>query len=111
MEKAVQEKIQNTIQQATFNLDIPQYPLPLPIKVSKAPFHVVASAFRDLENAEYEAKILNLAGFNARVLPENEHGLHTVIYSSFSNVEEARAFLVRIKKSYNTNAWLLTKDL
>ncbi len=111
MERAVQEKVENTIQQATFNINIPQAPLPLPIKVEKAPYHVVASAFRDLENANAELAILQMAGFNSKVLPANEHGLYTVIYASFSNAEEARDFLARVKKSYNKNAWLLTKDL
>ncbi len=111
LEKAVHNKVENRIQQATFNLNIPQQPLPLPIKEVKAPFHVVASAFRDLENANAEVRILQIAGFNSRVLPVNKNGLHTVIYSSYSNVEEARDFLNRIKATYNSQAWLLTENL
>lgn len=111
VERAVHEKVENTIQQATFDINIPQTALPLPIKVEKAPYHVVASAFRDLENANAELAILQMAGFNSKILPANEHGLYTVIYASFSNADEARDFLARVKKSYNKNAWLLTKEL
>lgn len=111
MEKAVTNKVNNKIQQATFTLDIPQVPLPLPIKVEKAPYHVVANAFTSYENAQTELEILEIAGFESKILPANKRGMYTVVYKSFSNEEEANEFLNRIKKYYNPNAWLLNKEL
>ena len=109
MAKAVKNKVSTTIQQATFSLNVPQVALPLPIKIEKAPFHVVASAYQDMENAESELEILKIAGFESKIIKEK--GLHTVIYASFSSKEEANEFLKRIKKFYNPEAWLLTKDI
>lgn len=111
IQKAALKKVDERIQQATFTLNIPQEPLPLMVKVSKAPYHVVASAFKDLDKATTEVEILQIAGFESRILPVNEFGLHTVIYASFSNEAEANDFLQRIKKFYNPQAWLLTKNL
>lgn len=111
MEKAVTNRVNSKIQQATFTLNIPQVPLPLPIKIEKAPYHVVANSFTNFNNAKTELEILEIAGFESKILPANDKGLYTVIYKSFSNQDEAKEFLVRIQKYYNPNAWLLTKEL
>ncbi len=111
MAKAIHNKVDNTIQQATFTINVTPPALPLPIKIEKAPFHVVASAYQDVNNAKYELEILQLAGFDSKILPKNEKGLHTVIYASFSSKDEANEFLKRIQKYYNPDAWLLVKNL
>ena len=74
-------------------------------------FHVVAGAFRVEENCDKKLKELRELGYNARKIGANKYGLHQVVYASVVSKTEALSTLKSIKKSHNSHAWLLVKDI
>lgn len=111
VEKTVQEKVQQQIQEATFLINVPTNIVALPSVVlaeEKTPYHLVAGAFRSVENANKAIAELNAAGFeSAKMLPLNNHNLYPVVYASFKTLEEAQTGRKNIQKSHNAEAWLL----
>lgn len=108
VEKNVQEKVQQQIQEATFMLSNPIPSVELAIVEEKMPYHLVAGAYRSEENANKAIAELNAAGFeNAKMLPLNKHKLYPVVYASFKTLNEAQSERRAIQKSHNTEAWLL----
>lgn len=112
VEKA-QEKVSQSIQEATF-FDTAPLELPaLNLKVvSKQPevamHHIVAGAFRYKVNADKKINELKRRGYEASYLGTNDHGLHMVTYSSFTDVDEALKNLRTIKSTQSKDAWLLS---
>ena len=108
VEKKVQEKVQQQIQEATFMLSNPIPSVELAIVEEKMPYHLVAGAYRSEENANKAIAELNAAGFeNAKMLPLNKHKLYPVVYASFKTLNEAQSERRAIQKSHNEEAWLL----
>lgn len=111
VETAVQKKVQNKIQEATFFIETPLPAVSSDLTEDKMPYHVVAGAFRLEENAENILKELNNKGYNAKRLPQNDHGLYPVIYGSFPSYTAAHEAKLSIQKKDNPKAWLLIEEL
>lgn len=111
VEKNVQEKVQQQIQQATFLINAPVEAVELSVAApveEKMPYHLVAGAYRSEENANKAIAELNAAGFeNAKMLPINKHNLYPVVYASFKTLNEAQIERKNIQNSHNAEAWLL----
>ena len=111
VEKNVQEKVQQQIQQATFVISAPVEAVELSVAApveEKMPYHLVAGAYRSEENANKAIAELKAAGFeNAKMLPINKHNLYPVVYGSFKNLNEAQTERKNIQKSHNAEAWLM----
>ena len=111
VQKNVQEKVQQQIQQATFVINAPVEAVELSVAApveEKMPYHLVAGAYRSEENANKAITELKAAGFeNAKMLPINKHNLYPVVYGSFKNLNEAQTERKNIQKSHNAEAWLL----
>jgi len=111
VQKNVQEKVQQQIQQATFLISAPVEAVELTVATpveEKMPYHLVAGAYRSEENANKAINELKATGFeNAKMLPMNKHNLYPVVYGSFKNLNEAQTERKNIQKSHNAEAWLL----
>lgn len=104
------KQLETKIQQATFNLN----PLPAAtVNVSKQTgrYHIIAGAFRVEENCDKRIKQLQADGFSARKIAVNKYGLHPVVYASYEDRLEALKALRDIKRTHNSDAWLLVKKL
>ncbi|MHA3788448.1 HU domain-containing protein [Flavobacterium hauense] len=114
VEQSVQEQVTERIQQATFFIESPMPAVKLPLKEEKAstyPYHVVAGAFKSEDNAQKAVNQLVSKGYNARKLGKNKFGLFQVGYGSFKTLAEAQAKMNSIKRTENSDAWLLVKEL
>ena len=112
VEKA-QEEVSKSIQEATFfdtaPLELPTLNLKVITKKPKVGMHhIVAGAFRFKANADKKIRLLKRRGFDAAYLGTNRHGLHLVIYSSHSDVDEALQTLRKVKRTQSQDAWLLS---
>lgn len=111
VQKNVQEKVQQQIQEATFVISAPVEAVELSVAApveEKMPYHLVAGAYRSEVNANKAIAELKAAGFeNAKMLPINKHNLYPVVYGSFKNLNEAQTERKNIQKSHNAEAWLL----
>lgn len=111
VQKNVQEKVQQQIQEATFVISTPVEAVELSVAApieEKMPYHLVAGAYRSEVNANKAIAELKAAGFeNAKMLPINKHNLYPVVYGSFKNLNEAQTERKNIQKSHNAEAWLL----
>lgn len=111
VQKNVQEKVQQQIQEATFVISAPVEAVELSVAApveEKMPYHLVAGAYRSEVNANKAITELKAAGFeNAKMLPINKHNLYPVVYGSFKNLNEAQTERKNIQKSHNAEAWLL----
>lgn len=74
-------------------------------------YHIIAGAFRFEENADKKIEQLKNEGFSPRKIGQNKFGLHQVVYTSVATRAEALSSLRSIKKSHNSHAWLLVKDI
>ncbi|WP_291137317.1 SPOR domain-containing protein [Flavobacterium sp. UBA7663] len=111
VQKNVQEKVQQQIQEATFVISAPVEAVELSVAApveEKMPYHLVAGAYRSEENANKAIAELKAAGFeNAKMLPLNKHNLYPVVYASFKTLEEAQTDRKNIQKTHNAEAWLM----
>ena len=115
IQNAVQQKVEQQIQQATFFID---NPLPaavtLPLKEAaavKMPYHVVAGAYKSEANADKAMNALVAKGFKARRLKANKFGLFPVLYGSFEHYSEAKQTMREIHTTGDKEAWILVQDL
>jgi len=107
----VQKQVDQKIQEATFFISNPLPTVTLTVSNGKMPYHIVAGAFRQEENAlKIYGELLKL-GYPAKRIPKNKHGLYPVVYESFNSYSEAQKEMQRIKKSHNPEAWLLIEEL
>ncbi len=111
VESAVEQKIQNKLQEATFFIENPLPAVTLNVKGKIYPYHIVAGAFRSERNADKACEQLKRAGFDARRIPQNKHGLYPVLFGSYSTYVEAQRKMAEIRRSTESEAWLLIKDL
>ena len=114
VEKAVQKQVQSKIQEATFFIKSPMATVTLSVKANKEtklPYHVVAGAFRDENNAKDVFRKLSKMGYKARRLEVNKHGLYPVLYGSFATYAEAQKVKNKVRESENPEAWLLVESL
>ena len=111
VQKNVQEKVQQQIQEATFVISAPVEAVELSVTApveEKMPYHLVAGAYRSEENANKAITELKAAGFeNAKMLPMNKHNLYPVVYLSFKTLGEAQIERKNIQKTHNAEAWLM----
>lgn len=113
VENAVQEKVQQKIQQATYLIDIPMPAVTLPVKEEHVvlPYHVVGGAFSSEANAQRAADQLIEKGYKSRVIGKNKFGLYPVTYGSYATHAEAREKMREIRRTENSEAWLTVKEL
>jgi hypothetical protein len=111
VQKNVQEKVQQQIQEATFVISSPIEAVELTVTSSvdeKMPYHLIAGAYRSEENASKAIAELKAGGFeNAKMLPMNKYNLYPVVYDSFKTLGEAQTYRKNIQKTHNAEAWLL----
>lgn len=108
VEKTVQEKINQKLQEATFVIPNPINAVDLTLEASHTEkYHVVAGAFRSKQNAIKAMNDLISKGFEAHLLTENKYGLIPVAFGSFSNLTEAQNLKIQIKAKDSVDAWLL----
>ncbi len=108
VEKTVQEKINQKLQEATFVIPNPINAVDLTLEASHTEkYHVVAGAFRSKQNAINAMNDLVSKGFEAHLLKENKYGLIPVAFGSFSNLTEAQNLKIQIKAKDSVDAWLL----
>lgn len=114
VQQEAQEEVQLKIQETTFFIENP-FSVTLPVKKETAlpkPYHIVAGAYRSHDNALTAVNQLKNKGYSkALVIQKNKFNLYPVLYQSFANHAEAVEALRRIRKSDNTEAWLLIKEL
>ena len=108
VEKSVQEKVNQKLQEATFVLPNPMAAVDLTLEEKpNAKYHVVACAYRSEQNAEKAMKLLVSQGFEAHLLTKNKYGLIPVAFGSYSNLKEAQNLKLQIKAKDSIDAWLL----
>jgi hypothetical protein len=120
VESAVQKKVQNKIQEATFLIQNPLPAVTLSVDTSKTaeideksmmPYHIIAGAYRSEKNAKKAYNQLIKNGYEARMLGENKHGLFPVLYGSYATMGEAESAQREIRKAENPDAWILIEKL
>jgi len=118
VEQAVQKKVQNKIQEATFFIKSPLPAVTLSVDSAAVetvettmPYHIMAGAFRSEQNARKAYNQLIKDGFKARMLKENKHGLFPVLYGSYATMKEAEQAQKEIQKGENPQAWILVENL
>ena len=108
VEKSVQEKVNQKLQEATFVLPNPMATVDLTLEEKpNAKYHVVAGAYRSEQNANKAMKQLVSQGFDAHLLTKNKYGLIPVAFGSYSNLKEAQNLKLQIKAKDSIDAWLL----
>lgn len=80
-----------------------------PVEVEEN-FFVIGGAFRSKVNAEKFVKNLNKKGYKAAVLAPNKWGLHQVSYGASATRSEADKLLIKVRKSGNKEAWVLSSN-
>lgn len=109
-----QQKVMEHIQEATF---FDAAPIELPAvnlnvitkKKAVSMHHIVAGAFRFKKNADKKIRLLKRRGYEAEYLGTNDHGLHMVTYSRYSDAQLALKALRQIKNTQSRDAWMLSK--
>lgn len=109
LEAQAQVFVQEQIQQATFSPNIDPAIISITVEAPKAPYHIVAGAFRIEENAIRKVALLKKQGYTARVIGQNKYGLHQVVFASYSDRPEALNALSKIRATENKEAWLLVQ--
>lgn len=108
VEKAVQEKVNQKLQEATFILPNPMQAVDLTLEEKiNAKYHVIAGAYRNEHNADKVLKELIAQGFEAHLLKKNKSGLIPVAFGSFTKLKEAQNLKLKIKAKDSIDAWLL----
>jgi hypothetical protein len=108
VEKSVQEKITQKLQEATFVLPNPMEAIDLTLQEKQnGKYHVVAGAYRSEQNANKAMNQLLKQGFDAHLLTKNKYGLIPVAFGSYSNLKEAQNLKLQIKAKDSVDAWLL----
>ncbi|MBS7255231.1 HU domain-containing protein [Flavobacterium branchiicola] len=119
VESAVQKKVQNKIQEATFFIQNPLPAVTLSVDSAKVAvaetkvmsYHIMAGAYRSEQNARKAYNQLIKDGYEARMLPENKHGLFPVLYGSYATMSEAEKAQKEIQRGENPEAWILVENL
>ncbi|MCX7548830.1 SPOR domain-containing protein [Xanthomarina sp. F1114] len=104
-------QLENKIQEATFVIENPLPAVTLNVKKQVGNYHIIAGAFRVEGNSDKKVEELKQLGYDARKIGENKYGLHEVVYASYQDRLEALSALREVKRSHNSAAWLLVKEL
>lgn len=109
VEKSVQDKVHDKIQEATFFIDtpLPEVNVALEEEIKNQPYHVVAGVFSSEQNAKNAYNDLIQKGFKAELGPKNKNGMNPVYFQSFSEYNDAKLFLDSLRNTPNNQAWLL----
>lgn len=99
------------VQEATFVIDSPLPAATLTVEKPSGNYHIVAGAFRVEANSDKIVEQLRGQGYKARKIGKNRYGLHEVVYSSHTDRLEALKTLRTIKRTHNSDAWLLVKTV
>lgn len=105
------EQLEHKIQEATFVIDNPLPAVTLNVTKQSGNYHIIAGAFRIEANSNKKVSQLKEQGFKARKIGMNKYGLHEVVYASFDDRLEAIAALRTIKRTHNSDAWMLVKEV
>jgi nucleoid DNA-binding protein len=103
--------VESQIQEATFVISDPLPALRISVPKEYGRYHIVAGAFRIEANAYKKLDQLADKGFTPRLIGKNKYGLHQVVYSSHEDRLEALRELRNVKRTENSDAWLLVKSL
>ena len=109
-EQLQQKEVNQKIQEATFVIQNPLPTITLNVAKEVNNYHIIAGAFREVENADKKVNQLISKGFDAQILGVNKWGLTQVSFASFNSKIEARTQLKQIKKSVSSDAWLLVQE-
>jgi CCDC81-like HU domain protein/sporulation related protein len=109
VQAAVQKEVQGKIQEATFLISNPLPNVTLTVKEPKMPYHIVAGAFRNEDNAQKIYDKLVGLGYKARRMEKNRYGLFPVLFGSYTTYAEAQNALSEIHKTQNPDAWLMVR--
>ena len=108
VEKSVQEKVNQKLQEATFVLPNPITAVDLTLdEKPNYKYHVVAGAYRSQRNAINAMNQLKKEGYTAHLLQKNRFGLVPVAFGSYTNLHEAQSLKLKIKAKDTIDAWLL----
>ncbi len=109
VEKSVQNKVHDKIQEATFFIDTPVPAVNVAIEEDTKiyPYHIVAGVFSNEQNAKNAYTDLIKQGFKAELGPKSNNGMNPVYFQSFLEYNEAKLFLDNLRKTTNDQAWLL----
>ncbi len=110
VEKAVQHKVQQQLQQATFFIDTPKPVQEVTVTETKK-YHIIAGAFRTEKRAQVLVDELQNKGYvNAKYLVKSKHNMRQVVYNSYENAEEAQRDLRLIHDKVNKDAWIYVEE-
>ncbi|MFP9115019.1 SPOR domain-containing protein [Flavobacterium sp. RHBU_3] len=118
VQNAVQAKVEQRIQQATFFIENPLPAVTLPVKedteaitdtVATLPYHVVAGAYKSEANADKAVANLVTKGHKAHRLELNKFGLYPVVYGSYATYNQAQDSARAIRINGDKEAWVLVK--
>lgn len=119
VEKNVQSKVQNKIQQATFIIEPAATTISIPVKeevievapaINNTPYHIIACAFRSEQTSQAEAVKLQKKGYkDATALPRTKYGVYPVSYGGHASQVEAQKEMRKIHNSVNIDAWILVQ--
>ncbi|MGL4583561.1 MAG: SPOR domain-containing protein [Flavobacterium sp.] len=119
IEKNVQSKVYDKIQQATFIIEPAATTISIPVKeevieeapvVNNTPYHIIACAFRAERTSEAEALKLRKKGFeNAVALPHTKYGVYPVSYGGYTTQTQAQTEMRKIHNTINIDAWILVQ--
>jgi len=117
VEREVQEKVQQELQQATFYIKAPeiietsQEIIEKAITPSSKPYHIVAGAFRTEAKAKILTEELKKKGYpNATYISKSPKGMKNVVYNSYETAEAAQKELQRIISTVNKDAWIFIEN-
>ena len=111
VEQLQQKEVEQKIQAATFVIDNPLPTITLNVEKKVHNYHIIAGAFRDVDNANKKVQQLVNKGFDAQILGKNKWGLTQVSYASFDSKIEARKQLNSIKRTVSSDAWLFIQSI
>lgn len=117
VEREVQEKVQQELQQATFYIQAPeiietsQEIIEKAITPASKPYHIVAGAFRTEAKAKILTEELKKKGYpNATYISKSPKGMKNVVYNSYETAEAAQKELQRIISTVNKDAWIFIEN-
>ena len=114
-----QEQVNKHIQEATFFDTQPVELAPVQVNIAvteravveeeRGQHMIIAGAFRVQANADKKVRQLTRKGYDAFYVGTNPYGLHQVAFGSFNDVDKALAYLMEIRRTESSDAWLLSK--
>ena len=113
-----QDRINDKIEQATFNINQPLPTIKIDVQsgnepklnIVEKPFHIITGAFSIKENALKKINTLKAKGYeSAQIIGQNKWGLHQVAINSYETKDLAKNAIASIRKYVSKDAWILTK--